>query len=116
MVVQVTNHKASRLGSKAAPPIAFAQSVANAHLVELVPQAIELGQTGELARVLHGDNINEENLLQQLEESGHLPLFAALLSLLAEHLLLTEGFMPCAPAEGPTAQQLRTLLAKRQQL
>ena len=83
------------------------------HIADEGPSLLRLS---ELARVLHGDNINEENVLQQLEESGHLPLFAAVLSLLAEHLLLTEGFMPCAPAEGPTTQQLRTLLAKRQEL
>lgn len=93
-------------------PVATATELV-AHIADEGPSLLRLS---ELARVLHGDNINEENLLQQLEESGHLPLFAALLSLLAEHLLLTEGFMPCAPAEGPTAQQLRTLLAKRQEL
>ena len=91
-----------------------------ATVVELVSHIADEGPSllrlSELARVLHGDNINEENVLQQLEESGHLPLFAAILSLLAEHLLLTEGFMPCAPAEGPATQQLRTLLAKRQEL
>ena len=55
-------------------------------------------------------------LLEQLEENGTLTLLAALLPLLAEHLLLTEGFMPCAPAEGPAVQQLYNLLARRQEL
>lgn len=70
----------------------------------------------EVARVLHGDDLDEEQLLQQLESKGLLQLLAALLPLLSEHLLLTEGFMPCAPADGLAVQQLRRRLAHRQEL
>ena len=85
-------------------------------LADIASQGPSLLRLSELARVLHGDNINEEQLMKQVEDDGRLPLFAAVLSLLAEHLLLTEGFMPCRPAEGPAAQQLRQQLARRQEL
>ncbi len=70
----------------------------------------------ELARALHSSNIDEEHLQQTLQQDGLLTLLAALLPLLAEHLLLTEGFMPCQPLEGPAAQQLRVQLASRQDI
>lgn len=85
-------------------------------LASMADEGPSLLRLSELARVLHGDNIDEEQLLEQLEENGKLSLLAALLPLLAEHLLLTEGFMPCAPAEGSAAQQLRAQLANRQAL
>ena len=93
-------------------PVATAAELL-AHIADEGPSLLRLS---ELARVLHGDNIDEERLLMQVEEAGRMPLLAAVLSLMAEHLLLTEGFMPCPPAEGPATQQLRTLLAKRQEL
>ena len=93
-------------------PVATAAELL-AHIADEGPSLLRLS---ELARVLHGDNIDEERLLLQVEEVGRMPLLAAVLSLMAEHLLLTEGFMPCPPAEGPATQQLRTLLAKRQEL
>ena len=93
-------------------PVATAAELL-AHIADEGPSLLRLS---ELARVLHGDTIDEEKLLEQLEENGTLTLLAALLPLLAEHLLLTEGFMPCAPAEGPAVQQLYNLLARRQEL
>lgn len=84
-----------------------------AHIADEGPSLLRLS---ELARVFHSDNIDEEKLQEQLEESGRLSLLASLLPLLAEHLLLTEGFMPCTPSESSTTQQLRNLLAKRQEI
>lgn len=82
-------------------------------LTTIADEGPSLLRLSELAKVLHNDNIDEEQLLQQVEENGCLPLLSAILPLLAEHLLLTEGFMPCLPSEGPATQQLRHLLAKR---
>ena len=93
-------------------PVATATELV-AHIAEEGPSLLRLS---ELARVLHRDSIDEQSLLQQLESEGRLPLFAAVLSLLAENLLLTEGFMPCTPSDGPAAQQLHNQLAKRQAL
>ena len=70
----------------------------------------------ELARALHSSTIDEEQLQQTLQQEGLLTLLAALLPLLSEQLLLTEGFMPCQPVEGPAAQQLRAQLASRQDI
>ena len=70
----------------------------------------------EVARALHDERLDEDVLVGQLEADGQLALLAALLPLLADCVLLTEGFMPCQPQEGATTQKLRTMLAQRQEI
>lgn len=85
-------------------------------LTDISVHGISLLRLSELARSLHNDGLDEAKLLEHLDDDGLLPLLSAVLSLLAEHLLLTEGFMPCTPAEGPATQQLHSLFDKRQEL
>lgn len=68
----------------------------------------------EVAKALHNDDLDERSLLGQLDAQGLQPFFASILQLLGEQLLLTEGFMPCPPADDQTTQLLRRQLACRQ--
>ena len=85
-------------------------------LTDISNHGVSLLRLSELARSLHDDSLDEAKLLEYLDDDGQLSLLGAILPLLADHLLLTEGFMPCTPADGPATQQLRSMLAKRQEL
>ena len=61
----------------------------------------------ETARTLYSDSLDEALLLSQLDRQSLRPLFASVLQLLSEQLLLTEGFMPCPPDDGRLTRQLR---------
>lgn len=68
----------------------------------------------EVAKALHNDDLDERSLLGQLNAQSQQPFFASILQLLSEQLLLTEGFMPCQPADDHDAQLLRLSLTRRQ--
>lgn len=70
----------------------------------------------EMARVLRNDQLDEGALMKQVDEQELAPLLASLLQLLSEQVLLTEGFMPCAPADTRQTAQLRIQLATRQKI
>lgn len=68
----------------------------------------------ELTKALHDVSLDEGRLLRQLDDRSLRPLFASTLQLASECMLLTEGFMPCQPADNRDTQQLRTRLVNRQ--
>jgi hypothetical protein len=68
----------------------------------------------EVAQALHDDNLDEDRLMQLLDEQRLHPLMASLLTLLSQQVLLTEGFMPCQPADDRLARQLQLQLETRQ--
>ncbi len=68
----------------------------------------------EVAQALHDDNLDEDRLMQQLDEQRLRSLMASLLTLLSQQVLLTEGFMPCQPADDRLAKQLQLQLETRQ--
>ncbi len=70
----------------------------------------------EINEALRQDSLDEEQLLDLIDEANMRPFFTAVLQLLVEQTLLTEGFMPCPPAETRETQQLRILLAERQKI
>lgn len=70
----------------------------------------------EISEALHHDGLNEEQLLERVDDDKMLPFLAAVLQLLAEQTLLTEGFMPCPPTQSRETQQLRDMLLSRQQI
>ena len=64
----------------------------------------------EIVRALRADNLDEQQLLQRLDDHNLRSFFASILQLLSEQVCLTEGFMPCSPAENRETQQLRQAL------
>ena len=68
----------------------------------------------EVAEALRDESLDEANLMQQLDEHRLRPLMASLLTLLSQQVLLTEGFMPCQPADDRLAKQLQLQLETRQ--
>lgn len=68
----------------------------------------------EAAKVLHSDNLDEEHLLTQVSKRQLTPVLEAVIQLLTEHSLITEGFMPCSPSDNSIAKQMRDSLLNRQ--
>jgi hypothetical protein len=64
----------------------------------------------EIARALRADSLDEQQLLQRLDDHNMRSFFASILQLLSEQVCLTEGFMPCPPADNRETQQLRQSL------
>ena len=93
--------------------------MAGSDIVALIADIKANGPTllrlSEIARALRNPQLDEQRLLQRLDD-GNLqgknlrPLFASILQLLSEQFLLTEGFMPCPPADNRETQQLRRML------
>lgn len=70
----------------------------------------------ELSEALRDDQLDEAALLAQLDDRHLRQLLEALLPLLAEQTLLTEGFMPCPPTDNALSERLRQSLMARQQI
>ncbi|MBR1415931.1 MAG: hypothetical protein IJ570_08745 [Prevotella sp.] len=81
---------------------------------DIKQQGPSLLRLSEIAKALHDDALDENILLTRLDEKGLRPLFSSILQLLSEQFLLSEGFMPCAPADNSVTLQLRQQLTKRQ--
>ena len=83
-------------------------------LTDIKTNGISLLRMTELATALRSPLLDEEKLMIELNDKHLRPLFASTLQLLRQHTLLTEGFMPCTPAENSETQRLRMQLANRQ--
>ncbi len=70
----------------------------------------------EISEALHQDDLDEGQLLERVDDAKLQPFLSAVLQLLAEQTLLTEGFMPCPPAQSRETQLLRDMLLSRQQI
>jgi hypothetical protein len=68
----------------------------------------------ETAKALRSDSLDEEQLLAQTGRQQNTPELEALLQILEENGLITEGFMPCKPADNSIARQMRYQLQNRQ--
>ena len=82
-------------------------------LHDINSHGINLLRLAELTKALHSDNLDEDELMRQTEEKKQLPLLQSALQVLSEQTLLTEGFMPCRPADNALTQRLRSELAGR---
>lgn len=79
---------------------------------EASQQQLSLLRLCEIHYGLMRNDIDEELLLKELDESHSLPFFESLLTVLKQLTLLDEGYMPCTPAENKLTQQLRTNISK----
>ena len=70
----------------------------------------------ELATALRSNSLDEEKLISSLNDSNQLSLLSALLPLLSERMLLTEGFMPCPPTNNAQSKALQKQLVERQKV
>ncbi|MCR4604245.1 MAG: glycosyltransferase [Prevotella sp.] len=68
----------------------------------------------EMAMMLRDEHLDEGKLLNQLEDKHQESFLAAVLPLVQEQTMLTEGFMPCEPQDNTDTQRLRTQLYNRQ--
>jgi len=82
-------------------------------LADIKGHGLSLLRLTELNRALRHDTLDEEQLVNRLTDQHLLPFFQALLQVLAEQTLLTEGFMPCTPADNRDTLQLRQQLEQR---
>ena len=87
----------------------------------IVPLLTDIQQKGpsmlrlaETAKALRNDCLNEEQLLNELDTQQLRGTLESVLQLLEENALITEGFMPCSPAETSNTKRLRNLLYTRQ--
>ena len=64
----------------------------------------------ELSRELYRDNVNDDLLAEKLEEAGLTKSAARLIQVLADFILLDEGFMPIAPLDDKLTDKLRNNL------
>ena len=76
-------------------------------LHDIEKSGVTLLRLTELTKVLHDDNLDEEALMSQTDAEKLTPLLQSVLQVLSEQTLLTEGFMPCAPADDNLTQNLR---------
>jgi len=83
-------------------------------LTDIKEHGPSLLRLAEMTKMLRDDSLDEEKLFRQLEDNRQEDFFAAVLQLLHEQTLLTEGFMPCPPQDNADTQRLRTLLFNRQ--
>ena len=74
---------------------------------DMAASGVTLLRLTELMAALHSDSLDEAALLATLDEKKQRPLLASLLQLLSEQMLLTEGFMPCPPADDTYTADLR---------
>lgn len=97
-----------------------AKAMPNAPLPQLIctaeheasHQELSLLRLCEIHRALMQNDLDEELLLQELNDTHVLPFFESLLAVLQQITLLDEGFMPCAPVENKQTQQIRTNISK----
>ena len=85
-------------------------------LADLKANGPSLLRLCELAQALRSDDLDEAMLLRRLDEQRLTPFMASVLQLLAEQTMLTEGFMPCQPADNALTAQLRQQLQQRQHI
>ena len=64
----------------------------------------------ELTRELYRDNVNDDLLAEQLEEAGLTKSAARLIQVLADFVLLDEGYMPIDPLDDKQTDKLRNNL------
>ena len=64
----------------------------------------------ELTRELYRDNVNDDLLAEQLEEAGLTKSAARLIQVLADYVLLDEGYMPIDPLDDKLTDKLRNNL------
>lgn len=76
-------------------------------LRDIEQNGVTLLRLTELTRALYDDRLDEEALMAQIDAEKLRPLLQATLQLLSEQTRLTEGFMPCAPADNNVTQNLR---------
>jgi len=85
-------------------------------LVDVKANGPSLLRLCELAQALRSDRLDEDRLLSTLTQQHLVAFMSATLQLLAEQTLLTEGFMPCPPADNALTSQLRMQLQHRQHI
>lgn len=85
-------------------------------LSDIATNGPTLIRMAEIARALHSENLDEALLVEQLDADRQLPLLTALLPLLAEQLLLTEGFMPEITTRTPQLAGIAATTQLRNQL
>ena len=85
-------------------------------LQDIERNGLSLLRLAELTKALHSDSLDEAALMAQTEELKLRPTLQAVLQVLSEQTLLTEGFMPCPPLDNDDAERLRWQLETRQQI
>jgi len=88
-------------------PVAMEGAAVTEMLHDIEQNGATLLRLTELMKALHSDTLDEDALMGQIEAEKQKPIFQAVLQLLAEQMLLTEGFMPCQPLDNTDTQQLR---------
>lgn len=83
-------------------------------LADIRSNGLSMLRLVETAKALRSDSLDEEQLLAQASRQQLTPLLEAVLQLLTEHSLITEGFMPCQPSDNSLAKQMRNNLKNRQ--
>jgi hypothetical protein len=78
---------------------------------DIATNGISLLRLAEITKALHDDSLDESSLIEDLEAQKLKPLFQAILKILSEQTLLTEGFMPCPPLDNKETASLRYKLA-----
>lgn len=83
-------------------------------LADIQDNGISFLRLIEAAKALRSDLLDEEQLLAMTRKLQLTTMLEAVVQLLAEHSLITEGFMPCLPSDNSLARQMRYQLQNRQ--
>ena len=94
-------------------PIAREQGDLLGLLADIEHNGPSLLRLTEVERTLRAEGLDEKELMRTVKEAGMQNLLASVLQLTSEQTLLTEGFMPCQPADNQLTQQLRKQLRER---
>ena len=94
-------------------PIAREDGDLIALLADIEHNGPSLLRLTEVERMLRSEGLDEKELMRTVREAGVQHLLASVLQLTSEQTLLTEGFMPCPPADNQLTQQLRKQLRER---
>jgi hypothetical protein len=91
------------------PTSMSASSILNM-LVDIQHNGLSLRRLADIFSALYADTHNDDKLIGTLDDNNLKPMFASILKILQEQLLLDDGYMPCPVIDNSATNHLRKSL------